>query len=97
MSVADRDPPILIDVALGTRRYDLMIGRGLLSELGVLVAARRPHAAVALVSDTVVASHHLSAAQAAVGEPHGSTTIHSAETHRRGYRHRIISLPRRRP
>ena len=66
MIVADRDPPILIDVALGARRYDLMIGRGLLSELGVLVAARRPHAAVALVSDTVVASHHLSAAQAAL-------------------------------
>ena len=64
--MTDRDPPILIDVALGARRYDLMIGRGLLSELGVLVAARRPHAAVALVSDTVVASHHLSAAQAAL-------------------------------
>src|ERR1700741_2637189 len=64
--VADRDPPILIDVALGARRYDLMIGRGLLAELGALVAARRPRAAVALVSDAVVASHHLAAAQAAL-------------------------------
>jgi len=64
--IADRDPPILIDVALGARRYDLMIGRGLLGELGALVAARRPHAAAALVSDITVASHHLRAAQAAL-------------------------------
>jgi 3-dehydroquinate synthase len=58
--------PIVVEVALGPRGYDLMIGRGLLAELGTLVASRRPHAAAALVTDTVVASHHLSAAQAAL-------------------------------
>jgi 3-dehydroquinate synthase len=63
---ADRDLPILIDVALGARRYDLMIGRGLMAELGALVAGRRPQAAAALVTDTVVASHHLAAAQSAL-------------------------------
>jgi 3-dehydroquinate synthase len=58
--------PILIDVALGARRYDLMIGRGLTAQLGALVAARRPQAAAALVTDTMVASHHLAAAQSAL-------------------------------
>jgi 3-dehydroquinate synthase len=60
------DHPIVVEVALGARCYDLLIGRGLLAELGTLVKARRPHAAVALVTDTVVASHHLAAAQAAL-------------------------------
>jgi 3-dehydroquinate synthase len=63
---ADPDRPIVVEVALGARRYDLMIGRGLLAELGTLVKARRPHAAAVLVTDTVVASHHLAAAQSAL-------------------------------
>ncbi|HXW28272.1 MAG TPA: 3-dehydroquinate synthase [Xanthobacteraceae bacterium] len=71
---ADHHRPILVDVALGERRYDLMIGRGLLAELGTLVKARRPHAAVALVTDTVVASHHLAAAQAALTAARVRTT-----------------------
>ena len=66
IAAADRDLPILVDVALGPRRYDLMIGRGLLAELGALVTKCRPHAAAALVTDTVVASHHLAAAEAAL-------------------------------
>jgi 3-dehydroquinate synthase len=66
IGAADRDTPIVVAVALGARRYDLMIGRGLIAELGALVATRRPHAAVALVTDTVVASHHLAAAEAAL-------------------------------
>jgi 3-dehydroquinate synthase len=63
---ADRDTPLSVEVALGTRRYDLMIGRGLIAELGTLVAARRPRAAAALVPDAVVASHHLRTAQTAL-------------------------------
>jgi 3-dehydroquinate synthase len=60
--------PIIVDVALGARRYDIVIGRGLLAEIGALVAARRPHAAAALVTDETVAAHHLGAAQAALSE-----------------------------
>jgi 3-dehydroquinate synthase len=71
--VADHHP-IVVEVALGERRYDLMIGRGLLAELGTLVASRRPHAAAALVTDTVVASKHLSTAQAALAAAGVRTT-----------------------
>jgi len=66
MRPATEYEPILVDVALGARRYDIVIGRGLLAELGTLVAARRPRAAVALVTDATVASHHLGAAHAAL-------------------------------
>jgi 3-dehydroquinate synthase len=71
--VADHHP-IVVEVALGPRRYDLMIGRGLLAELGTLVASRRPHAATALVTDTVVASRHLASAQAALAAAGVRTT-----------------------
>jgi len=63
---AEDNTPISVAVALGARRYELMIGPRLIAALGTLVAARRPHAAAALVTDTVVASHHLAAADAAL-------------------------------
>ena len=60
--------PIVVDVVLGARRYDIVIGRGLLPEIGTLVAARRPQAAAALVTDETVAAHHLATAQAALAD-----------------------------
>ena len=57
--------PIIVNVALGERSYDIVIGRGLLSSLGQRIAALRPGAKVAIVSDQTVAKYHLAAAVAA--------------------------------
>ena len=54
--------PIVVDVALGERSYDIVIGRGLLASLGQRIAALRPGAKVAIVTDETVARHHLAAA-----------------------------------
>jgi 3-dehydroquinate synthase len=56
--------PILVDVALAGRAYDIVIGRGLLAGLGARVAALRPGARVAIVTDDIVAKQHLAAAEA---------------------------------
>jgi 3-dehydroquinate synthase len=58
--------PIVVNVGLGARGYDIAIGRGLITELGARVAALRPGAAAAIVSDETVAKHHLAAAEAAL-------------------------------
>ena len=58
--------PIVVDVVLGERSYDIIIGRGQLVSLGHKVAALRPGAKVAIVSDETVARHHLAATQAAL-------------------------------
>jgi len=57
--------PIIVNVALGERSYDVVIGRGLLSSLGQRIAALRSGAKVAIVSDQTVAKYHLAAAVAA--------------------------------
>ena len=46
---------IAVNVALGTRSYDIVIGRGLLGSLGTKIAALRPGARAAIVSDDNVA------------------------------------------
>jgi 3-dehydroquinate synthase len=56
----------VVDVALGARRYDIVIGRGLIAELGSRIAALRPGASVVIVTDTNVARHHLGAAESAL-------------------------------
>jgi 3-dehydroquinate synthase len=58
--------PIVVDVALGERSYQIVIGRGLLASLGRRIAALRPGAKVAVVSDETVAKLHLTAALAAL-------------------------------
>jgi 3-dehydroquinate synthase len=58
--------PIVVDVALGARSYDIVIGRDQLASLGMRVAKLRPGAKVAIVSDENVAAHHLDAALAAL-------------------------------
>ncbi len=57
--------PIKVPVGLGTRAYDIVIGRGLVASLGERVKALRPGARVAIVTDETVASHHLKAVDAA--------------------------------
>ncbi|MFI4960165.1 MAG: 3-dehydroquinate synthase, partial [Hyphomicrobiales bacterium] len=56
--------PIVVPVALGTRAYDIIIGRGLIASLGEHIAALRPGAKCAIVTDATVAKHHLAATQA---------------------------------
>ncbi|HEV3185905.1 MAG TPA: 3-dehydroquinate synthase [Xanthobacteraceae bacterium] len=58
--------PIIVNVALGERSYDVAIGRGLIAELGTRIAALRPGAAAAIVSDETVAARHLPPARAAL-------------------------------
>ena len=63
---------INVDVALGDRAYDIVIGRGVLSSLGARVAALRPGVRTAIVTDRTVARHWLEPAErslAAAGIP----------------------------
>lgn len=59
--------PTVVDVALGARAYDIVIGRGLLSSLGERIASLKPGARAAIVTDSTVAALHLDAATAALG------------------------------
>jgi 3-dehydroquinate synthase len=60
--------PMIVDVALAGRAYDIVIGRGLLAGLGQRVAALRPGARVAIVTDDVVATRHLAQAEASFAQ-----------------------------
>ncbi len=60
--------PVTVDVALAGRAYDIVIGRGLLAGLGARVAALRPGARVAIVTDDVVAEQHLAAAEKSLAD-----------------------------
>ena len=46
--------PTIVRVALGARSYDIVIGRGLLASLGARVAALKPGAKAAIVTDATV-------------------------------------------
>ena len=48
-----------VPVALGARAYDIVIGRGLLGELGTRIAALKPGASAAIITDQTVAARHL--------------------------------------
>ncbi len=54
---------IMVDVALADRAYDIFIGRSELATLGARVAALRPGARAAIVTDRNVAALHLAAAE----------------------------------
>jgi 3-dehydroquinate synthase len=58
--------PTIVDVALGDRAYDIVIGRGQLASLGARSAALKPGAKAAIVTDDTVARLHLEAAEAAL-------------------------------
>src|SRR3954454_4246001 len=55
-----------VPVALGARSYEIAIGRGLIAELGKRIAALKPGASAAIVTDETVAARHLKAAEAAL-------------------------------
>jgi 3-dehydroquinate synthase len=67
--------PITVDVALGDRAYDIVIGRDVLTSLGKRVAALRPGARTAIVTDRTVASHWLAKTEASLAEA-GIATSH---------------------
>src|SRR5512142_3294941 len=60
--------PITVDVALGDRAYDIVIGRDVLQSLGRRVAALRPGARCAIVTDRNVASHWLKKTEASLAD-----------------------------
>jgi 3-dehydroquinate synthase len=66
MTAPVRDVPTIVNVALGTRSYDIAIGRGLLASLGARIAALRPGAKAVIVTDDNVARYHLEPAEAAL-------------------------------
>ncbi len=68
MTAPLRNDPATVKVALGDRSYDIVIGRGLIASLGARVAALRPGAKAAIVTDENVARYHLPAVEAALAE-----------------------------
>jgi 3-dehydroquinate synthase len=59
---------ITVDVALGERAYDIVIGRGVLASLGARIAALRPGVRTAIVTDRTVAKHWLEPAERSLAE-----------------------------
>jgi 3-dehydroquinate synthase len=56
--------PIVVEVALGTRTYDIVIGRGVIDSLGARIKALRPGAKTVIITDESVAKHHLATVEA---------------------------------
>ena len=67
--------PIKVEVALGERAYDIIIGRDVLPSLGARIAALRPGVRTAIITDRTVASHWLAATEASLAEA-GIATSH---------------------
>ncbi|NEU97879.1 3-dehydroquinate synthase [Bradyrhizobium uaiense] len=73
---------ITVDVALGDRAYDIVIGRDVLQSLGERVAALRPGVRTAIVTDRTVARHWLEPAEAslaAAGVPTSRIVVEEGE------------------
>ncbi|HEX7881118.1 MAG TPA: 3-dehydroquinate synthase [Afipia sp.] len=60
--------PVTVGVALGDRAYDIIIGRDVLPSLGHRIAALRPGARTAIVTDRTVAKHWLGKTEAALAD-----------------------------
>ncbi|PIT04011.1 3-dehydroquinate synthase [Bradyrhizobium nitroreducens] len=74
--------PVTVDVALGDRAYDIVIGRGVLASLGERIASLRPGVRTAIVTDRTVAKHWLEpteASLAAAGIPTSRIVVEEGE------------------
>jgi 3-dehydroquinate synthase len=74
--------PINVDVALGDRAYDIVIGRDVLQTLGPRIAAMRPGVRTAIVTDRTVAKHWLKPAEASLaqaGVPSAAVVVEEGE------------------
>ena len=60
--------PVTVEVALGERAYDIVIGRDVLQSLGGRIAALRPGARTAVVTDRNVAGHWLEKTEASLSQ-----------------------------
>jgi len=72
----------VVPVELGARRYDIIIGEGLIREAGAHVARVAPRAACAIVTDETVARLHLPALEAsldAAGVRHARIVVPAGE------------------
>jgi 3-dehydroquinate synthase len=72
-----------VNVPLGDRAYDVLIGPGLLTRAGELIGARLGAGRCAIVTDENVARHHLGTLEAALtqdGRHIGSTTLPPGES-----------------
>ena len=72
----------VVPVELGSRRYEILIGDGLLAEAGAQIARIAPKAACAIVTDETVARHHLPALEAsleAAGIRHARIVVAAGE------------------
>ena len=56
----------IVPVELGSRRYEIAIGEGLIAQAGALIGRIAPGAACAIVTDATVARHHLPALEASL-------------------------------
>src|SRR6476660_4281272 len=68
MTAPLRTDPTTVQVALGERSYDIVIGRGLIASLGARIEALRPRARVFIVTDTNIELHHLDAVEETLAE-----------------------------
>ena len=63
---ARSDSPTVVTVDLGSRSYDILIGRGVLERVGMELARRMPGRRVAVVTDETVARFHLNTLSASL-------------------------------
>src|SRR5689334_16740087 len=83
MTVPLKQDTTIVDVALENRGYDIVIGRDVLASLGARVAALRPGARTAIVTDKTVAKHWLEkteASLAAAGVPSSHVIVDEGES-----------------
>ena len=83
MSLDSLERQRCVTVELGGRSYDILIGRGLLSEAGARIGALAKGARTAIITDETVASLHLAALQAsldAAGISHDAIVLPAGET-----------------
>jgi len=76
------DEPVRVEVSLGDRAYDILIGGGLVARAGAEIAARMPGVRAAIVTDENVAANHLQAFSAsleAAGIPATAVTLPAGE------------------
>ncbi|RWD33891.1 MAG: 3-dehydroquinate synthase, partial [Mesorhizobium sp.] len=59
--------PVTVEVGLGDRAYDIMIGPGLLSGAGLEISRRLPGRRAAVITDENVAAAHLETLKAGLG------------------------------
>ncbi len=79
-------PATTVQVALGSRSYDILIGRGVLDAAGAEIARRMPGVRAAVVTDETVAGHHLAALERslnAAGIDHATITVRPGEESKR--------------